>query len=164
LILATKPDQVTARRGISGAVSPEIICLSNCGGCDAERNWKSRCRLGAASSGDAQHARVVGAVRLRSRSEKNASVADAELTKNFCPRRIALQVRKVCSSRDRLGAAARLRYQFIEALSDGGVGRRPPVTSRRSLPRDVLGSGKWFLETASIPAPQDQVTIPRHDD
>ena len=96
---------------------------------------------------------------------KNASIADAELAKKLLSAvGIAFQVKE--SLLDAVtglsGSGPAYVYQFIEALSDGGVASGLPRDIATKLAaQTVLGGAKMVLETGEHPgALKDQVTSP----
>jgi pyrroline-5-carboxylate reductase len=96
---------------------------------------------------------------------KSATVADGELTKRLLSAvGIAFQVKE--SLLDAVtglsGSGPAYVYQFIEALSDGGVAAGLPRDLAAKLAaQTVLGAAKMVLETGQHPgALKDQVTSP----
>jgi len=96
---------------------------------------------------------------------KNATPADAELAKKLLSAvGVALQVKE--SLLDAVtglsGSGPAYVYQFIEALSDGGVAAGlPRDISTKLAAQTVLGAAKMVLQTGQHPgALKDQVTSP----
>jgi pyrroline-5-carboxylate reductase len=96
---------------------------------------------------------------------KNATVTDGELSKKLLSAvGVALQVKE--SLLDAVtglsGSGPAYVYQFIEALSDGGVAAGLPRDIATKLAaQTVLGAAKMVLETGQHPgALKDQVTSP----
>ena len=166
LILATKPDQVaTALAEISGTFAKKHLLISIAAGvtlAKLENNLPAGARVirvmpntpalvGAGASGF-----VLG---------KNATAADGELAKKLLSAvGVALQVKE--SLLDAVtglsGSGPAYVYQFIEALSDGGVAAGLPRDIATKLAaQTVLGGAKMVLETGQHPgALKDQVTSP----
>jgi pyrroline-5-carboxylate reductase len=166
LILATKPDQVaTALAEISGAFTKNHLLISIAAGVTISK-LESLLPAGArvirvmpntpALVGEGASAFALG---------KNASVSDAELAKRLLSAvGVALQVKE--SLLDAVtglsGSGPAYVYQFIEALSDGGVAAGLPRDIATKLAaQTVLGAAKMVLETGQHPgALKDQVTSP----
>jgi pyrroline-5-carboxylate reductase len=166
LILATKPDQVaTALAEISGAFTKNHLLISIAAGVTISK-LESLLTAGArvirvmpntpALVGEGASAFALG---------KNASVSDAELAKRLLSAvGVALQVKE--SLLDAVtglsGSGPAYVYQFIEALSDGGVAAGLPRDIATKLAaQTVLGAAKMVLETGQHPgALKDQVTSP----
>ena len=96
---------------------------------------------------------------------KNASVADAELAKKLLSAvGIAFEVKEnlLDAVTGLSGSGPAYVYQFIEALSDGGVASGLPRDIATKLAaQTVLGGAKMVLETGQHPgALKDQVTSP----
>src|ERR1017187_1927498 len=166
LILATKPDQVSAALAeISGAFTKNHLLISIAAGVTIAK-------LENVLPADARVIRVmpntpalVGAGASSFAPGKNASVADAELAKKLLSAvGVALQVKE--SLLDAVtglsGSGPAYVYQFIEALSDGGVAAGLPRDIATQLAaQTVLGGAKMVLETGQHPgALKDQVTSP----
>jgi pyrroline-5-carboxylate reductase len=166
LILATKPDQVAAALAeISGAFTQSHLLISIAAGVTIAK-------LEAALPAGARVIRVmpntpalVGAGAAGFALGKNASVADAELAQKLLSAvGVALQVKE--SLLDAVtglsGSGPAYVYQFIEALSDGGVASGlPRDIATRLAAQTVLGGAKMVLETGQHPgALKDQVTSP----
>jgi pyrroline-5-carboxylate reductase len=166
LVLATKPDQVAAVLAeISGAFTKNHLLISIAAGV-------TLAKLEAALPAGARVIRVmpntpalVGAGASAFALGKNASVADAELAKKLLSSvGVAFQVKE--SLLDAVtglsGSGPAYVYQFIEALSDGGVAAGLPRDIATKLAaQTVLGGAKMVLETGEHPgALKDQVTSP----
>ncbi len=166
LVLATKPDQVVAALAeISGAFTKNHLLISIAAGVTISK-------LEAALPGGARVVRVmpntpalVGAGASGFALGKNAGGADAELAKKLLSAvGIAMQVKE--SLLDAVtglsGSGPAYVYQFIEALSDGGVAAGlPRDVATKLAAQTVLGGAKMVLETGQHPgALKDQVTSP----
>ncbi len=166
LILATKPDQAAAALAeISGAFTKKHLLISIAAGV-------TLAKLEAALPAGARVIRVmpntpalVGAGASGFALGKNATAADGELAKKlFSAVGLALQVKE--SLLDAVtglsGSGPAYVYQFIEALSDGGVAAGLPRDIATKLAaQTVLGGAKMVLETGQHPgALKDQVTSP----
>ena len=166
LILATKPDQVaTALAEISGAFTKNHLLISIAAGITLPK-------LEAALPPGARVIRVmpntpalVGAGASGFALGKNATAADGELAKKLLSAvGLALQVKE--SLLDAVtglsGSGPAYVYQFIEALSDGGVASGLPRDIATKLAaQTVLGGAKMVLETGLHPgALKDQVASP----
>ncbi len=166
LILATKPDQVAAALAdVSGVFTRNHLLISIAAGV-------TLARLEAALPAGARVIRVmpntpvlVGAGASAFAPGKNATAADAELTKKLLSAvGLALPVKE--SLLDAVtglsGSGPAYVYQFIEALSDGGVAAGLPREIATALAaQTVLGAAKMVLETGQHPgALKDQVTSP----
>ncbi len=166
LILATKPDQVAAALAeISAAFTKKHLLISIAAGV-------TLAKLEAALPVGARVIRVmpntpalVGAGASGFALGKNATAADAELAKKLLSAvGVALQVKE--SLLDAVtglsGSGPAYVYQFIEALSDGGVAAGLPRDIATKLAaQTVLGGAKMVLETGQHPgALKDQVTSP----
>jgi pyrroline-5-carboxylate reductase len=166
LILATKPDQVPAALAeISGAYTKNHLLISIAAGVTLAK-LENLLPAGArvirvmpntpALVGEGASAFALG---------KNASIADAELAKKLLSAvGIAFQVKE--SLLDAVtglsGSGPAYVYQFIEALSDGGVAAGlPRDIATKFAAQTVLGAAKMVLETGQHPgALKDQVTSP----
>ncbi len=166
LLLATKPDQVAAALAeISGAFTKKHLLISIAAGVPVAK-------LEAALPAGARVIRVmpntpalVGAGAAGFALGKNATAADGELAKKLLSAvGVALQVKE--SLLDAVtglsGSGPAYVYQFIEALSDGGVAAGLPRDIATKLAaQTVLGGAKMVLETGVHPgALKDQVTSP----
>lgn len=166
LILATKPDQVTAAlTEISSAFTKDHLLISIAAGVTLTK-------LEAALPDGSRIVRVmpntpalVGAGASGYALGKNATVADGELAKKLLSAvGIAMQVKE--SLLDAVtglsGSGPAYVYQFIEALSDGGVAAGlPRDVATKLAAQTVLGGAKMVLETGIHPgALKDQVTSP----
>jgi pyrroline-5-carboxylate reductase len=166
LILATKPDQVAAALAeISGVFSQKQLLISIAAGV-------TLAKLEGALPAGARLVRVmpntpalVGAGAAGFALGKNATAADGELAQKLLSAvGIAVPVKE--SLLDAVtglsGSGPAYVYQFIEALSDGGVASGLPRNVATQLAaQTVLGSAKMVLETGLHPgALKDQVTSP----
>jgi len=166
LILATKPDQVAAALAeISGAVTGNHVLISIAAGV-------TLAKLEAALPDGARVIRVmpntpalVGEGASAFALGNSATAADSELAKKLLSAvGLALQVKE--SLLDAVtglsGSGPAYVYQFIEALSDGGVAAGLPRDIATKLAaQTVLGGAKMVLETGEHPgALKDQVTSP----
>jgi pyrroline-5-carboxylate reductase len=166
LILATKPDQVPAALAeISGAFTKNHLLISIAAGV-------TLAKLEAALPAGARVIRVmpntpalVGAGASAFALGKSATAADGELAKKLLSAvGVAIQVKE--SLLDAVtglsGSGPAYVYQFIEALSDGGVASGLPRDIATKLAaQTVLGAAKMVLETGQHPgALKDQVTSP----
>lgn len=166
LILATKPDQVAAALAeISNDFSQNHLLISIAAGVTIAK-------LESALPTGARVIRVmpntpalVGAGASGFALGKHASPADGELAQKLLSAvGVALPVKE--SLLDAVtglsGSGPAYVYQFIEALSDGGVAAGlPRDVATRLAAQTVLGGAKMVLETAQHPgALKDQVTSP----
>jgi pyrroline-5-carboxylate reductase len=166
LILATKPDQVSAALAdIRKLFTENHLLISIAAGV-------TLAKLEAAMPAGARVIRVmpntpalVGAGASAFALGKSATTADGELAKKLLSAvGVALQVKE--SLLDAVtglsGSGPAYVYQFIEALSDGGVAAGLPRDIATKLAaQTVLGAGKMVLETGQHPgALKDQVTSP----
>ena len=166
LILATKPDQVAAALAeIHGAFSKNHLLISIAAGVTLTK-------LEAALPAGARVVRVmpntpalVGAGASAFALGECATAADSELAKKLLSAvGVAFQVKE--SLLDAVtglsGSGPAYVYQFIEALSDGGVAAGlPRDVATRLAAQTVLGAAKMVLETGQHPgALKDQVTSP----
>ena len=166
LILATKPDQVPAALAeIRKAFTGNHLLVSIAAGVTLKK-------LEAALPSGAHVIRVmpntpalVGAGASAFALGKSASATDGELARKLlCAVGIAFHVKE--SLLDAVtglsGSGPAYVFQFIEALSDGGVAAGLPREVASSLAaQTVLGAAKMVLETGQHPgALKDQVTSP----
>jgi pyrroline-5-carboxylate reductase len=166
LILATKPDQVAAALAeISAAFTKNHLLISIAAGVTIAK-------LEHALPPGARVIRVmpntpalVGAGAAGFALGQNATAADGELAKKLLSAvGLALQVKE--SLLDAVtglsGSGPAYVYQFIEALSDGGVAAGLPRDIATQLAaQTVLGGAKMVLATGQHPgALKDQVTSP----
>ena len=166
LILATKPDQVaTALAEISGAFTKNHLLISIAAGVTISK-LENLLPAGArvirvmpntpALVGEAASAFTLG---------KSATAADGELAKKLLSAvGVAFQVKEnlLDAVTGLSGSGPAYVYQFIEALSDGGVAAGLPRDIATKLAaQTVLGAAKMVLETGQHPgALKDQVTSP----
>jgi pyrroline-5-carboxylate reductase len=166
LILATKPDQVTAALGeIAPAFSQNHLLISIAAGVPLRK-------LEGALPPGARVIRVmpntpalVGAGAAGFALGQNATAADGELAQQLLSAvGVALPVKEALldAVTGLSGSGPAYVYQFIEALSDGGVAAGlPRDVATRLAAQTVLGSAKMVLETGQHPgALKDQVTSP----
>lgn len=166
LILATKPDQAAAVLAeISSAFTPEHLLISIAAGVPLAR------LEGALPSG-ARIIRVmpntpalVGAGASAFAPGKNATAADKELAQQLLSAiGLALAVKEplLDAVTGLSGSGPAYVYQFIEALSDGGVAAGlPRDAATRLAAQTVLGAAQMVLTTGQHPgALKDQVTSP----
>jgi len=166
LILATKPDQVPAALAeISGAFTKNHLLISIAAGVTLTR-------LEAALPAGGRVIRVmpntpalVGAGAAAFALGKHATAADGELAKKLLSA-VGLAIPVKESLLDAVtglsGSGPAYVYQFIEALSDGGVAAGLPRDVATQLAaQTVLGGAKMVLETGQHPGTlKDQVTSP----
>jgi pyrroline-5-carboxylate reductase len=166
LMLATKPDQVAAALAeISGAFTKKHLLISIAAGVTIsklENNLLAGARVIRVMPNTPA---LVGAGAAGFALGKNATAADGELAKKLLSAvGIAMQVKE--SLLDAVtglsGSGPAYVYQFIEALSDGGVAAGLPRDIATKLAaQTVLGGAKMVLETDVHPgALKDQVTSP----
>ena len=166
LILATKPDQVAAVLAeISSVFTKKHLLISIAAGV-------TLAKFEAALPAGARVIRVmpntpalVGAGASAFALGKNATIADGELAKKLLSAvGIAFQVKEnlLDAVTGLSGSGPAYVYQFIEALSDGGVAAGLPRDIATKLAaQTVLGGAKMVLETGEHPgALKDQVTSP----
>jgi pyrroline-5-carboxylate reductase len=166
LILATKPDQAAAALAeISGAFTKNHLLISIAAGvtiAKLENHLPAKARVIRVMPNTPA---LVGAGASAFALGKNATTADGELAKKLLSAvGLAFQVKE-----DLLDAVTGLSgsgpayvYQFIEALSDGGVAAGLPRDIATKLAaQTVLGGARMVLETGQHPgALKDQVTSP----
>ena len=166
LILATKPDQVAAALAeISGAFTKKHLLISIAAGvtlAKLENNLPAGARVIRVMPNTPA---LVGAGASAFALGKNATAADGELARKLLSAvGVALPVKE--SLLDAVtglsGSGPAYVYQFIEALSDGGVAAGlPRDIATRLAAQTVLGGAKMVLETGQHPgALKDQVTSP----
>jgi len=166
LILATKPDQVPAALAeIKAAINENHLVISIAAGV-------TLAKLEAALPAGARVIRVmpntpalVGAGASGFALGKSATSGDAELARELLSAvGVAVQVKE--SLLDAVtglsGSGPAYVYQFIEALSDGGVAAGlPRDVATKLAAQTVLGAAKMVLETRQHPGTlKDQVTSP----
>ena len=166
LILATKPDQVAAALAeISRSFTANHLLISIAAGV-------TLAKLEAGLPTGARVVRVmpntpalVGAGASGFSTGKNASAADADLTQKLLSAvGIAMPVKEnlLDAVTGLSGSGPAYVYQFIEALSDGGVAAGlPREVATKLAAQTVLGGARMVLETGQHPgALKDQVTSP----
>jgi len=166
LVLAVKPDQVTAvLADIQADFTAKHLLISIAAGVPLAR-------LEAGLGPDARLVRVMpntpallGASATGFALGKSAQPADAALARKlFSAVGVAFQVKE--SLLDAVtglsGSGPAYVYMFIEGLSDGGVAAGlPRDIATRLAAQTVLGSAKMVLETGLHPGPlKDMVTSP----
>jgi len=166
LILAVKPDHVTeALAELRGTFRGEHLLISIAAGV-------TLAKLESCLPSGARVIRVmpntpalVGAGASGFALGKSSTAADGELAKKLLSAvGVAIQVKE--SLLDAVtglsGSGPAYVYQFIEALSDGGVAAGlPRDVATRLAAQTVLGAAKMVLETGQHPgALKDQVTSP----
>ena len=166
LLLATKPDQVAAELAeISGAFTQNHLLISIAAGVTIAK-LESHLPAGARVIRVMPNTpALVGAGASGFALGKNATAADGELAKKLLSAvGLALPVKE--SLLDAVtglsGSGPAYVYQFIEALSDGGVASGLPRDIATQLAaQTVLGGAKMVLVTGQHPgALKDQVTSP----
>ena len=166
LILAVKPDQVAGVLGeLRGNFTNEHLLISIAAGV-------TLAKMEAALPAGTRVIRVmpntpalVGEAAAAFALGKSATAADGDLAKKLLSAvGIAFQVKE--SLLDAVtglsGSGPAYVYQFIEALSDGGVAAGlPRDIATRLAAQTVLGAARMVLETGQHPgALKDQVTSP----
>jgi pyrroline-5-carboxylate reductase len=166
LILATKPDQVAAALAeISASFTKNHLLISIAAGvtlAKLENALPAGSRVirvmpnTPALVGEGSSAFALG---------KSATAADGELAKKLLSAvGVAIQVKEALldAVTGLSGSGPAYVYQFIEALSDGGVASGLPRDIATKLAaQTVLGAAKMVLETGQHPgALKDQVTSP----
>ena len=166
LILATKPDQVAAALAeISAAFTKKHLLISIAAGvtlAKLENNLPAGARVIRVMPNTPA---LVGVGASAFALGKNATAADGELAKKLLSAvGIAMQVKEnlLDAVTGLSGSGPAYVYQFIEALSDGGVAAGLPRDIATKLAaQTVLGGAKMVLETGQHPgALKDQVTSP----
>ena len=166
LILATKPDQVAAALAeISGAFTKKHLLISIAAGvtlAKLENHLPAGARVIRVMPNTPA---LVGAGASAFALGKNATAADGELAKKLLSAvGIALPVKEnlLDAVTGLSGSGPAYVYQFIEALSDGGVAAGlPRDVATKLAAQTVLGGAKMVLETGQHPgALKDQVTSP----
>lgn len=166
LILATKPDQVVAvLEEISAVVTKEHLLISIAAGvtiAKLEHGLHEGARVVRVMPNTPA---LVGAGASAFALGNSATPADGELAARLLSAvGLALAVKE--SQLDAVtglsGSGPAYVYQFIEALSDGGVAAGlPRETATRLAAQTVLGGARMVLETGMHPgALKDQVTSP----
>ncbi len=166
LFLATKPDQVApALAEISASFTRNHLLISIAAGVGLAK-------LEGALPAGSRVIRVmpntpalVGAGASAFALGKNATPEDGEIARKLlCAVGVALPVREnlLDAVTGLSGSGPAYVYQFIEALSDGGVAAGLPRDVATNLAaQTVLGAAKMVLETGQHPgALKDQVTSP----
>lgn len=166
LVLATKPDQTTSALGeIRDSFTRNHLLISIAAGVPISK-------LEAALPSGARVIRVmpntpalIGESATAFATGKSATMADGALAqKLFSSVGVAIQVKE--SLLDAVtglsGSGPAYVYQFIEALSDGGVAAGlPRDVATKLAAQTVLGGAKMVLQTGVHPgALKDQVTSP----
>ena len=166
LILATRPDQVAAALAeIAGAFGQNHLLISIAAGA-------TLAKLESALPAGARVVRVmpntpalVGAGAAGYALGRNATPADGELAQKLLSAvGLALPVKEALldAVTGLSGSGPAYVYQFIEALSDGGVAAGlPRDVATKLAAQTVLGGARMVLETGQHPgALKDQVTSP----
>jgi pyrroline-5-carboxylate reductase len=166
LILATKPDQVGTVLGeIASAFTTEHLLISIAAGvtiAKLEQGLPAGARVIRVMPNTPA---LVGAGASAFSMGKSATASDGELTaKLLSAVGIAMAVKEglLDAVTGLSGSGPAYVYQFIEALSDGGVAAGlPRDVATRLAAQTVLGGAKMVLETGHHPgALKDQVTSP----
>ena len=156
LILATKPDQVAAALAeISAAFTKKHLLISIAAGvtlAKLENNLPAGARVIRVMPNTPA---LVGVGASAFALGKNATAADGELAKKLLSAvGIAMQVKEnlLDAVTGLSGSGPAYVYQFIEALSDGGVAAGLPRDIATKLAaQTVLGGAKMVLETGQHP-------------
>jgi pyrroline-5-carboxylate reductase len=166
VVLGVKPDQtLPVLTEISGAFTKKQLLISIAAGvplAKLENNLPAGARVIRVMPNTPS---LVGAGAAGFALGKHATTADGELAKKLLSAvGLAVQVKE--SLLDAVtglsGSGPAYVYQFIEALSDGGVAAGlPRDIATRLAAQTVLGAAKMVLETGVHPgALKDQVTSP----
>lgn len=166
MVLAVKPDQVgSVLAELRDQFTREHLLISIAAGVPVAK-------LEAGLSAEARIIRVmpntpalVGESATAFALGKSATAADAELAqKLFSAVGVAMQVKEALldAVTGLSGSGPAYVYQFIEALSDGGVAAGlPREVATKLAAQTVLGSARMVLETGQHPgALKDMVTSP----
>jgi pyrroline-5-carboxylate reductase len=166
VILGVKPDQaIPVLTEISGAFTKTHLLISLAAGvtlAKLENNLPAGARVIRVMPNTPS---LVGAGAAGFALGKNATAADGELAKKLLSAvGLAVPVKEILldAVTGLSGSGPAYVYQFIEALSDGGVAAGLPRDIATKLAaQTVLGGAKMVLETGAHPgALKDQVTSP----
>jgi pyrroline-5-carboxylate reductase len=166
LFLATKPDYVsTVLTEISGAFTKNHLLISIAAGVTITKLENLLPKNARVIRVMPNTPALVGAGASAFALGKNATTADGELAQKLLSAvGIAFQVKEnlLDAVTGLSGSGPAYVYQFIEALSDGGVAAGLPRDIATKLAaQTVLGGAKMVLETGQHPgALKDQVTSP----
>jgi len=166
LVLATKPDQVAAALAeISGVFSEKHLLISIAAGVTIARLENLLPSGSRVIRVMPNTPALVGAGASGYALGQNATAADGELAKKLLSAvGTAVQVKDALldAVTGLSGSGPAYVYQFIEALSDGGVASGLPRDVATQLAaQTVLGAAKMVLETGQHPGTlKDQVTSP----
>ena len=166
LILATKPDQTAAVLAeISRVFNKNHLLISIAAGVPIARLEKGLPAKARVIRVMPNTPALVGAGASAFALGKSATAADGELTRKLLSAvGTAFQVKEnlLDAVTGLSGSGPAYVYQFIEALSDGGVAAGLPRDIATKLAaQTVLGGAKMVLETGQHPgALKDQVTSP----
>jgi pyrroline-5-carboxylate reductase len=166
LILATKPDQVGTVLGeIASAFTKEHLLISIAAGVTIAKLEKGLPTGARVIRVMPNTPALVGAGASAFSLGKSATPSDGELTEKLLSAvGIAMAVKEglLDAVTGLSGSGPAYVYQFIEALSDGGVAAGlPRDIATRLAAQTVLGGAKMVLETGHHPgALKDQVTSP----
>jgi pyrroline-5-carboxylate reductase len=166
LILATKPDQFSAALAeISGAFTKNHFLISIAAGVTLAKLENALPDYARVIRVMPNTPALVGEAASAFALGKNATTADAEIAKKLLSAvGVALQVKEnlLDAVTGLSGSGPAYVYQFIEAMSDGGVAAGlPRDIATRLAAQTVLGAAKMVLETGQHPgALKDQVTSP----